>query len=170
MPRNTLACTRSLTRSLAPATFPDTPATASLLNHNQVRRLGYEPLEATNGLEAVELYEREAAAAGPCAVAAILLDLQMPVMDGWQAAQHLRLRHPALPIVACTACCLSEVLPGPVEQSLEAFTLACGADRCLNKPCSLSQLSNTLQELAVPCPSKFQHQQQGRRGVACLSQ
>eukprot|EP00879_Flechtneria_rotunda_P011267 GHRR01011769.1.p1 GENE.GHRR01011769.1~~GHRR01011769.1.p1 ORF type:complete len:136 (+),score=51.64 GHRR01011769.1:560-967(+) len=49
------------------------------------RKLGYETVEAVNGAHAVEVFTREGSL-----VACILLDLEMPVLDGWQAAQKLR--------------------------------------------------------------------------------
>lgn len=61
-------------------------------------RLGCATDRAVNGVEAVELSERKAPDM-------ILLDLNMPEMDGIEAATAIRARHPrgTLPIVAVTA-------------------------------------------------------------------
>jgi CheY-like chemotaxis protein len=60
---------------------------------------GFAPLTAPNGREALELLQ----AGAP--VKAILLDLMMPVMDGWEFRQH-QLLDPALahiPVVVISA-------------------------------------------------------------------
>lgn len=64
-----------------------------LLEHN-----GFRVIEARNGKDAVQ----RAVAEGPDA---ILMDLSMPVLDGWDAAGQLRdrARTAGIPIVACTA-------------------------------------------------------------------
>ena len=51
--------------------------------------------EATNGQEAVALVES-------LTPDVILMDLQMPVMDGVQATAHLRQRHPDIPVLVLT--------------------------------------------------------------------
>lgn len=68
---------------------------------------GVTPDIANNGEEAVERVTQMAEDAG---YEAILMDLQMPVMDGHEATRHIRARHSAtdLPIIAMTAHALDE--------------------------------------------------------------
>ena len=64
-----------------------------------IRRLlqdeGYKVIEAENGATALQLLEGAEAEA----VALVLTDLRMPVMDGRQLAAALARRRPSLPIV-----------------------------------------------------------------------
>jgi len=72
---------------------------------------GYEVFAALNGKDGIE----RAAALLPDL---ILLDIQLPVMDGYAVARHLR-RNPELaetPIVAVT----SYAMPGDREKAMEA--------------------------------------------------
>jgi CheY-like chemotaxis protein len=57
---------------------------------------GYEVTEAGNGAEALSLL----ASAAP---EAILLDLWMPVMDGWAFRRAQLLTHPEIPVVVLSA-------------------------------------------------------------------
>lgn len=65
-----------------------------------LQRFGYNVLMATDGVEAMDLINRE-----PPDL--VLLDLNMPRMDGWQVCANVkadqRLQH--IPIVAVTANC-----------------------------------------------------------------
>ncbi len=68
---------------------------------------------------------------------AILMDLCLPGMDGWEAVR--RLRHTAathaVPVVACTARTDAAALDGAFEAGCEAV---------VTKPCDLEQLLDTL--------------------------
>ena len=57
---------------------------------------GYEAQSASNGREALALLERWPADA-------IVLDLMMPVMDGWTFVENLRARDKRIPIVVLSA-------------------------------------------------------------------
>jgi CheY-like chemotaxis protein len=58
---------------------------------------GYEVRCARNGREAVEAFAEKRPAV-------VLLDMLMPVMDGWQCARELRMRYgSSVPIVVVTA-------------------------------------------------------------------
>ncbi|HBL13777.1 MAG TPA: hybrid sensor histidine kinase/response regulator [Cyanobacteria bacterium UBA11162] len=65
--------------------------------------LGFEVLEATNGLEGVELWER-------FSPHLILMDMQMPVMDGYEATQRIKtsLKGQATIVIAITASAFEE--------------------------------------------------------------
>jgi PAS domain S-box-containing protein len=76
----------------------------------------------------------------------ILMDIQMPVMDGLEAIRHIRAGEEwaAIPIIALTAL----AMPGDREQCLAA-----GADEYLSKPVSLRQLVELIERLlAQPNP------------------
>ncbi|KAF8060004.1 rcsC [Scenedesmus sp. PABB004] len=126
------------------------------------RKLGFATIEAADGAEALSALAARDAGAG--AVAAVLLDLQMPVLDGWATARRLRALEavqdaPAarLPIIACTACDLASdagasaacAAGDGAALSVEQHTLACGVDVCLHKPLSLERLTAALRELRV---------------------
>jgi CheY-like chemotaxis protein len=57
----------------------------------------FEVIEATNGLECLIKFETE----GPFDL--ILLDVNMPQMDGYEACRHLREKGAVIPIVFVTA-------------------------------------------------------------------
>jgi two-component system response regulator MprA len=59
---------------------------------------GYEVTSACNGAEALEAIDRRAPDV-------MLLDLMMPVVNGWEVLEALRLRgtHPKLPVVILSA-------------------------------------------------------------------
>ena len=100
----------------------------------QLRHFGLASQYATNGREAVDLIE-----ADPNSFSLILMDLQMPVMDGITATQLIRQqeantdRH--IIIVALTA----NDSTGIYDQCIAA-----GMDDFVNKPSTLSKLSETL--------------------------
>ncbi len=60
-------------------------------------------IRAKNGKEAVEII-----GANHGSIDLILMDLNMPVMDGYEAMKIIKSRHPEIPIIAQTAYTLSE--------------------------------------------------------------
>ena len=93
---------------------------------------------ADNGLEAVE----KVTASKPGHYDAILMDIQMPVMNGHEATKHIRgLAEPALaniPILAMTANAFDEDRKAALE---------CGMSGFLSKPIEIDQVIQVLQEL-----------------------
>jgi CheY-like chemotaxis protein/HPt (histidine-containing phosphotransfer) domain-containing protein len=106
-----------------------------------VRRLGYAADLVSNGLEAIDAVERQD-------YDVVLMDLQMPEMDGLQAARWIRQRRgpgsrPRL--VAMTA----NALPGDREACLAA-----GMDGYVAKPIELSALAAALRGAGLsPAPA-----------------
>jgi PAS domain S-box-containing protein len=95
--------------------------------------LGYKMVYAYTGREALEKVRENSPDV-------ILMDIQMPDMDGLDAIRHLRLI-PGLadtPVIALTAL----VMPGDRERCLEA-----GASEYLSKPIRLRQLAELIRNL-----------------------
>ena len=109
------------------------------INAEIVKRIlfkaGAQVTEATNGQEAVECFR----ASGENGFDAVLMDVQMPVMDGLSAARAIRSLPRAdaktVPIIALTA----NAAPLDAECSL-----ACGMDAHLLKPVNPKTLCDTL--------------------------
>ncbi|RPJ23815.1 MAG: response regulator [Chloroflexi bacterium] len=100
---------------------------------------GYRLLQAMNGLSGVEIAEREA-------VDLILLDINLPDIDGYEVARRLRRSSKAslahTPIIAVTA----NALKGDAEKALEA-----GCDVYMSKPINIRELWARV-EAFVPMP------------------
>jgi CheY-like chemotaxis protein len=104
---------------------------------------GYHVLRAHDGWEAFT-HTREQQPA------IIVMDIQMPDMDGLEAIRHIRSdpHSMSIPIIALTAL----AMPGDREKCLAA-----GADEYLTKPVSLRKLSDILENLLA----KQGHEQEG---------
>ena len=95
---------------------------------------GYQVFEAEDGQEALEMARRHRPSL-------IVMDLNMPVLDGLEAVKSLReIEGPGqeIPIVAITA----YDVPGMEEAALET-----GCNKYLSKPLDLSELDRTLKSL-----------------------
>jgi len=99
-----------------------------------LERLGYKVTLAENGLQAVSCYDRNS-------FDVILMDVQMPQMDGFEATRIIRQKERKLerrtPIIAMTA----HALQGDIEQCLEA-----GSDDYLRKPIRAEQLKLVIEK------------------------
>lgn len=89
---------------------------------NQIISSKYEVLEATNGKEAMEILEQQEAC-----IALILLDLVMPVMNGYEVLERIRENpeYAAIPIIITT---------NSVSMENELRTLSGGAIEFVGKP------------------------------------
>ncbi len=68
-----------------------------IVMHNMLARMGYWPLVAKDGLEALDLFE-----ANRERIVAVVLDLQMPRMDGQEASLQIYKMAPQVPILFCS--------------------------------------------------------------------
>ena len=103
-------------------------------------RFGAQTLAAADGEEAVRLFQAQP----PFSVDAILMDMQMPRMDGCQAAAAIRRLDRAdaacVPIVAVTANAFAEDI---------SRTTAAGMDAHISKPVDAAVLRQTVEKLIL---------------------
>ena len=99
-----------------------------------VRRAGLDLVAVENGAEAVESLLRERAAGKPFDL--VLMDMQMPVLDGYSATRKLRELGVRTPIVALTANAMST----DRQRCLEA-----GCDEFCAKPIDFDEFFATLE-------------------------
>ena len=99
---------------------------------------GVRVAQAFDGAEAVELFRQSA----PFAFDAVLMDMQMPGLDGCAAARQIRALPRAdaqsVPIIAVTANAFAEDV---------AATAAAGMDAHISKPIDFKKLAQTLEQL-----------------------
>ncbi|HLW06076.1 MAG TPA: response regulator [Marinilabiliaceae bacterium] len=93
-----------------------------------LRRTNARILWAKDGKEAIDIFKENE-------VDLILMDLQLPVMDGYTATREIKKINSEVPIIAQTA----HVMSGEREKCLEA-----GCDDYLAKPIRLQVLIDTL--------------------------
>ena len=116
----------------------DNPDNMTLVQRALENR-GYTLLKARNGLEGLKMAEAEA-------VDLILLDINLPDIDGYEVAQRLRRSEKralkTVPIIAVTA----NALKGDAEKALNA-----GCDVYMSKPINIRELWARV-EAFVPMP------------------
>jgi two-component system, cell cycle response regulator DivK len=104
-----------------------------------VNSVGFELIEATSGDEGIRLAEANVPDL-------ILMDIQMPVMDGYEATRRIKanaaLNH--IPIIVVTSYALS---------GDEGKARAAGANAYVSKPFSPRQLLAKMKELLPPQPA-----------------
>ncbi len=99
----------------------------------RLKSRGYEVIIAVNGEEGVKMAQSEAPDL-------ILMDMSLPLLDGWEATQRLKAapETQSIPILALTAHAMS----GDREKAMEA-----GCDDYDTKPIEFSRLHEKIQAL-----------------------
>jgi two-component system cell cycle response regulator DivK len=94
---------------------------------------GFEVVEAENGMEALQ----RAVEASPDI---ILMDLSLPVMDGWEATRRLKAdkRTAQIPVVALTGHALAGISEGAKKAGCDAF---------VTKPCLPEDLVKEIKKI-----------------------
>jgi len=94
---------------------------------------GFDVIEATNGMEALK-------SAVERAPDIILMDLSLPVMDGWEATRRLKAddRTKRIPVVALTGHALAGISEGARKAGCDAF---------VTKPCLPEDLVKEIRKI-----------------------
>jgi len=109
--------------------------------HGMLSHSGILILDAVNGREVVEMVDAE-----PDKYELILMDIQMPEMDGYEATGLIRKKSSTLPIIALTA----NALVSDIAKTREA-----GMQEHLNKPIDVEKLFATLLKyISKKCEAK----------------
>jgi len=118
-----------------------------------LRAENYEVVVAENSQEAIEKHER---------IDLLLLDLAMPLTDGWHAFRALVEINPQLPVIVITG-----------RSNQHARAESAGADALMEKPLDVPALLQTIRELLdEPMESRAQRASKrasGFRDVPCKS-
>jgi two-component system cell cycle response regulator DivK len=103
----------------------------------RLERKGYSVVCAMDGEQAVRMAESE----NP---ALILMDMSLPILDGWEATRRIKASTPKVPIIALTA----HAMQGDEKKAREA-----GCDDYDTKPIELERLLGKIQALLATVPS-----------------
>jgi signal transduction histidine kinase/ActR/RegA family two-component response regulator len=109
-----------------------------LVANKFLNRWGFKTVIAKNGQEAIDKYQSEVN------IQLILMDLQMPVMDGYEATKQLRKMGVTIPIIALTASAL-------MEEEVKARNA--GMDDIVTKPFDPDQILKKITESLAKNPS-----------------
>ncbi len=99
----------------------------------RLRRLGYEVMIAADGQQGIEFASRELPDL-------ILMDMSLPIVDGWEATRRLKAAPTtrAIPVIALTA----HAMAGD-----RARALAAGCDEYDTKPIDMPRLAQKIEAL-----------------------
>jgi CheY-like chemotaxis protein len=95
----------------------------------RLERKGYQVTMAVDGQQAVQMAQSEAPDL-------ILMDMSLPVLDGWEATRQIKAANRAVPIIALTA----HAMAGDEQRAREA-----GCDDFDTKPVELPRLLEKIQ-------------------------
>ncbi|MHA1569045.1 MAG: response regulator [Alphaproteobacteria bacterium] len=102
-----------------------------LVAKNMLERMGYKPLLAATGSEAIELFRNNRER-----IAAAVIDLIMPEMNGEETAQQIREIDPEIPILFCSG----------ITQEMEQFKVDDTA-HLLSKPFTMEEFQQAIKQL-----------------------
>lgn len=109
--------------------------TNQLIAKSLLQQIGIEVILASDGEEAVALYDENKEK-----IALILMDLHMPVMNGYEAAKQIRQRSAIIPIIAMTA----DVILGVKEKCEQS-----GIFHYISKPFNPERFLKYIREIII---------------------
>jgi two-component system cell cycle response regulator DivK len=140
------------------STKPDRPRVLLVDDYPDAREMyteylefsGFEVVEAGNGIEALQ----KAVDASPDI---ILMDLSLPVMDGWEATRRLKAdaRTASIPVVALTGHALAGISEGAKKAGCDAF---------VTKPCLPEDLVREIRRILDAPPASTSTKKPRRSG------
>ena len=98
-----------------------------------IEELGTKPTQAENGAEGFQQFKRKR-------YDVVLMDIQMPILDGIEACKMMKKDNADVPVVALTANVMAED---------KAMYTATGFDAVLEKPLNLDALNETLKKVVL---------------------
>ncbi|WP_347840076.1 PAS domain S-box protein [uncultured Draconibacterium sp.] len=93
---------------------------------------GYKVINAANGLDAVSIFKSTPG------IALVLMDIKMPVLDGFEATKQIKAINPKIPVIAQTAFALA----GDAEKAIQI-----GCDDYITKPINKDDLLEIIKKL-----------------------
>lgn len=116
-----------------------------------LRAENYEVVLAENGQEAIEKHGAER-------IDLLILDLNMPVINGWATLDWLAAVNPLLPVIIITG-----------RSNQRALAETAGADILMEKPLDVPLLLQTVRELMdAPVENRAQHARNRASGFRCM--
>ena len=97
-----------------------------------LQRFGYSVLVVSNGREAIDLYRQRSKD-----IAAVVLDMIMPEMDGGEVFQRLRAFNPQVKVIVSTGCDCAPNIDEILQQ---------GAIGLIQKPFRIAELAEAVSE------------------------
>jgi signal transduction histidine kinase/ActR/RegA family two-component response regulator len=104
-----------------------------LIANNMLTMLGFTVIEASNGKEALELYQKNAAD-----ISLVVTDMGMPVMDGFELFHELKKLNPELPIIISSGFVNTVVTSRIAREDIAGL---------VSKPYSFAQLREVLKSV-----------------------
>ncbi|MCF8331549.1 MAG: PAS domain S-box protein [Bacteroidales bacterium] len=107
--------------------------TSMILITQNLKDAGMEVIGARNGKQAVEYCD-------DYDIDIVLMDVKLPVMDGYEATGEIKKNHPDIPVIAQTA----YAMRGDKEKAIQA-----GCDEYVSKPINKENLINLINKLLI---------------------
>lgn len=106
----------------------DDQETIILFLRDKLEKLGFEVATASNGLEGLEVLKAEY-------ITGILLDLEMPIMDGLTMLNRLRQRSATLPVIVMSADPTRSTMIKAIEEGARDYLFKPISDYILKHKC-----------------------------------